>query len=173
MEKNLLTQLATLATFSSLCERTTWCGSPVSLSNSSEAESNSSSRTQKRGFIMPCRVQTVHDHARAMYMVRQWPEHGRVHGAYMAVYHVHGRFYGPCTRPCTGRIHSRVQTVNTAVFRVWMKTPLGMEADLSPGHIVLDGVPALRERGTSPPSFWPMSIMATVAHLSYCGAVVY
>ena len=55
--KNLLTQLATLATFSSLCERITWCGCPVSLSNSSEAESNSSSRTQKRGFIMPCLCQ--------------------------------------------------------------------------------------------------------------------
>jgi len=53
-KKNLLTQLTTLATFSSLCERTTWCVCPVSLSNSSEAQSNSSSWTQKRGFIMPC-----------------------------------------------------------------------------------------------------------------------
>ena len=35
-------------------------------------------------------------------------------------------------------------------------------------HIVLDGFPALRERGTAPPSFRPMSIVATVAHLSYC-----
>ena len=26
----------------------------------------------------------------------------------------------------------------------WMKTPLGTEVDLGPGHIVLDGVPALR-----------------------------
>ena len=24
----------------------------------------------------------------------------------------------------------------------WMKTPLGMDVDLGPGHIVLDGVPA-------------------------------
>jgi len=31
----------------------------------------------------------------------------------------------------------------------WMKTPLGTEVDLGPGHIVLDGVPALRERGTA------------------------
>ena len=50
----------------------------------------------------------------------------------------------------------------------WMKTPVGTEVDLSPGHIVLDGVPALRERGTAAPSFRPMSIVATVAHLSYC-----
>jgi len=28
-----------------------------------------------------------------------------------------------------------------------MKTPLGTEVDLSPGHIVLDGVPILLERG--------------------------
>jgi len=49
-------------------------------------------------------------------------------------------------------------------------TPLDTEVDLGPGHIVLDGVPALRERGTAapPPSFRPMSIVATVAHLCYC-----
>ena len=40
--------------------------------------------------------------------------------------------------------------------------------DVGPGHIVLDGVPALRERGTAAPSFRPMSIVATVTHLSYC-----
>jgi len=34
-----------------------------------------------------------------------------------------------------------------------MKTPLGSEVDLGPGHIVLDGVPALRERGTTAPLF--------------------
>jgi len=50
-----------------------------------------------------------------------------------------------------------------------MKTPFVMEVDLGPGHIVLDGVPALRKRGTAaPPSFRPMSIVATVVHLSYC-----
>jgi len=38
-----------------------------------------------------------------------------------------------------------------------MKTPLGTEVDLGPDHIVLDGVPALRERGTTapPPPFGP------------------
>ena len=50
----------------------------------------------------------------------------------------------------------------------WMKTPLGTEVDLGPCHIVLYEVPALRERGTAAPSFRPMSIVATVAHLSYC-----
>ena len=51
-----------------------------------------------------------------------------------------------------------------------MKTPLGTEVDVGPGHIVLDGDPApLGERGTAaPPPFRPMSIVATVAHLSYC-----
>jgi len=40
--------------------------------------------------------------------------------------------------------------------------------DLGAGHTVLDGFPALRERGTALPSFRFMSIVATVAHLSYC-----
>jgi len=46
---------------------------------------------------------------------------------------------------------------------------LGAEVDLSPGHIVLDGLPALRESGTAvpAPSFQPMSIVAMVVHLSY------
>ena len=53
----------------------------------------------------------------------------------------------------------------------WMKTPLGMELDLGPGHIVLDVDPAPPPRKghlSLPPSFLPMSIVATVAHLSYC-----
>ena len=49
-----------------------------------------------------------------------------------------------------------------------MKTPLGTEVDIGAGNIVLDGFPALRERGTAPPSFRPTSIVATVAHLIYC-----
>ena len=55
-----------------------------------------------------------------------------------------------------------------------MKTPLGMEVDLGPGHIVLDGDPAPLQKGhSSPLSFWPMSIVATVAHVSYCWALVH
>ena len=52
----------------------------------------------------------------------------------------------------------------------WNQMPLRMEVGLCPGRIVLDGGPAPppRERGTAPPSFRPMSIVATVAHLSYC-----
>jgi len=55
----------------------------------------------------------------------------------------------------------------------WIKTPLGMEVDLSPGHIVLNMVPALRERGTaSPPSFrpcllWPRSPISATAELLF------
>jgi len=48
------------------------------------------------------------------------------------------------------------------------KTPLGTKVDLSSGHFVLDGFPAIGERGTADPSFRPMPIVATVAHLSYC-----
>jgi len=51
----------------------------------------------------------------------------------------------------------------------WIKTPLGTEVDLGPGHFVLDRFPAIGERGTAAlPSFRPMLIVATVAHLSYC-----
>jgi len=49
-----------------------------------------------------------------------------------------------------------------------MKTPLATEVDLSPGHIVLDGVLASAKGAHKPPLFWPMSVVATVAHLSYC-----
>jgi len=38
----------------------------------------------------------------------------------------------------------------------WMKMPLGTEVDLGPGHIVslLDGIPALRERGIAAPALF-------------------
>ena len=50
-----------------------------------------------------------------------------------------------------------------------MKTPLGTEIDFGPGHIVLDEDPAPHAKGAQqPPSFRPMFIAATVAHLSYC-----
>jgi len=50
----------------------------------------------------------------------------------------------------------------------WMKTPLGTEVDLGPGHIVLDVVQLSAKGAQQPPVFSPMSIVATVAHLSYC-----
>ena len=50
----------------------------------------------------------------------------------------------------------------------WIKTPLGTAVDNGPGHFILDGFPAIRERGTADPSFRPMPIVAMVAHLSYC-----
>jgi len=53
----------------------------------------------------------------------------------------------------------------SVVAKRLMKTPLGTEVGLGPGHIVLYEVLALREKGTAAPSFRPMSIVATVAHL--------
>jgi len=35
----------------------------------------------------------------------------------------------------------------------WMKTPLGTEVDIGPSHIILDGLPAPRERDTAAPLF--------------------
>ena len=45
----------------------------------------------------------------------------------------------------------------------WIKKKLGIQVGFDPGHIVLDGNPALpsAKRGRSPLSFWPMSIVAT------------
>jgi len=57
----------------------------------------------------------------------------------------------------------------------WMKTRLGTEVDLSPGHIVLDGVPALCERGTAasplfgPCLLWPLSPISATAELLFVG----
>jgi len=45
--------------------------------------------------------------------------------------------------------------------------PLGTEADLDSGNIVLDGDPAPPERGTAAP-FGLCLLWPTVAHLSYC-----
>ena len=51
----------------------------------------------------------------------------------------------------------------------WMKTPLGTEVDLGPGHRHIVVEPAVRERGTAAPAlFSPMSAVTMVAHLSYC-----
>jgi len=49
----------------------------------------------------------------------------------------------------------------------WIMMPLGMEVCLGPGDIVLDGDLVPPKSGTSP-TFRPMSILATVAHLRYC-----
>jgi len=49
-----------------------------------------------------------------------------------------------------------------------MNTPLGMEVDLGPDHTVLDGDPARSTKGAQQPPFRRMSIVAMVAHLSYC-----
>jgi len=44
--------------------------------------------------------------------------------------------------------------------------PLGTKVRLGPCHIVLDGDPAPPKGAQQPPSFRPMSIVATVAHLN-------
>ena len=59
-----------------------------------------------------------------------------------------------------------------------MKTPLGTEVDLGPGHIVLDGVPALRETGTATPYLfgpcllWLRSSISATAELLYLVSIL-
>jgi len=62
--------------------------------------------------------------------------------------------FGPCLFWPNGRIDEY------ATF--------GTEIHLGPGHIVLNGNPAPPRKGHISPLFWSMSIVATVAHLSYC-----
>jgi len=55
----------------------------------------------------------------------------------------------------------------------WMKTPLGTEVDLGPGHIVLDGVPDPAKGHISPSLFgpcllWPRSPISASAELFFC-----
>ena len=56
----------------------------------------------------------------------------------------------------------------------WMKAPLGTEVDLGPGHILLDGVPAPRLKGTAAPPLifgprllWPRSPISATAKLLF------
>jgi len=52
-----------------------------------------------------------------------------------------------------------------------MKTPLGTDVDLGPGHIVLDGVPAPAKGAQQPPPIfgpcllWPRSSISATAEL--------
>ena len=73
--------------------------------------------------------------------------------------------WGPSYPQKKGHTHPHVYCGQRAG---WMKTPLGTEVYLGPGHIAFDGVPALRERGTAAPLFSVHVNLATVAHLSYC-----
>jgi len=47
---------------------------------------------------------------------------------------------------------------------------LGMEVGLGPGDFVfdVDPAPTTRKKAQPPLSFWAMSVVSTVAHLSYC-----
>jgi len=49
-----------------------------------------------------------------------------------------------------------------------MKTPLGMEADIAAGHCMRLVRSAPRKGNSTPPPLTPMSIVATVAHPTYC-----
>jgi len=59
----------------------------------------------------------------------------------------------------------------------WMKTPLGTEVDLGPGHVVLNGVPAPAKGAHQPPLFrpcllWPRSPISATAELLLAVLVV-
>ena len=83
--------------------------------------------------------------------------------------------WGPSSPPVKGHSSQFSANVLCGQTAEWMKTPLGTEVDLDTGHIVLDGVPALRERGTTAPPalffgpcfLWPRSPISGTAELLY------
>jgi len=77
----------------------------------------------------------------------------------------------PKAAQATSQFSANVRCGQTAG---WMKTPLGTEVDLGSRRIALDGVPAIRERGTAapPPLFgpcllWPRSPISATAELLF------
>jgi len=50
----------------------------------------------------------------------------------------------------------------------WIKIPLGMDVELGPGHIVLDGDPSPLSKRAQPPNFQPMSVVAKRMDESRC-----
>jgi len=75
----------------------------------------------------------------------------------------------PASPPLKGHSPQFLSNVCCGQTTGWMKTPLGTEVDLGPGHIVLEGAQLCAKGAHSPPpSFRSMSVVATVAHLSYC-----
>jgi len=55
---------------------------------------------------------------------------------------------------------------------ITIKMPLGMEADLGPGHIVFDGAQLPFRKGHIPLFSAHVYCGQTVVHLSYCSALV-
>jgi len=78
----------------------------------------------------------------------------------------------PSIKKGTAPTQSVVAHVYCGQTAGWMKTPLSTEVDLGPGHIVLDGDPAPRERAQQPPLcgpclLWPRSPISATAELLY------
>jgi len=79
--------------------------------------------------------------------------------------------WGPSPPPQKGRSPQFSANVYCGQTAGWIKMPLGTKVDLGAGHVLLDRVPALRERDTaSPPLFgpcllWPRSPISATAEL--------
>jgi len=68
----------------------------------------------------------------------------------------------PAPAPLNGHSPQFFPNVRFGQTAGWTKMPLGTEVGLGPGDLVLDGDPATsRKKGaTTPPNFWPVSIVA-------------
>ena len=80
--------------------------------------------------------------------------------------------WGPRSPPQKGADPQFLDHVYCGQTPGWIKTPLGTEVDLDPGHFVLDGFPAIGERGTAAPPalfgpylLWPRSPISATTEL--------
>jgi len=67
---------------------------------------------------------------------------------------------GPSSPPLKG--HSPLFSANVSCGETagWTKIPLGMKVGLDLGDFVFDEDPAAQKKGTAPPNFCPLSIVA-------------
>jgi len=79
--------------------------------------------------------------------------------------------WGPSSLP-KGAQPPNFQPICCGQTAEWIKMPLSREVGLGPGDLVLDGDPAPPPRGTAPQFSVHVYCGETVAHLSYCWALV-
>jgi len=79
----------------------------------------------------------------------------------------------PDELPLRGTAPQFLSSVRCGQTTGWMKTPLDTEVELGPGHIVLDWVPALPERGTAAPHLFGACLLWTRSPISATAELLY
>ena len=77
----------------------------------------------------------------------------------------------PAPPPLKGHSPQFSANVRCGQTAIWTKMPFCIEVGLGLGDFVFDGDSAPPEKGTAPPNFWPMSIVAKRLDVSRCHLV--